>query len=152
MPLRLILTIAALVAAGPAFAQDATPTQDAPVAAARLPDAFADETPPAVLAAERARVARAEEALRRQIAALQDGRPAYGDMTEGLSAALRPQAEEVSRLLAGFGEVESIRHAGVENGAELFLVVFAEAQTQWIIGLNSEGKVGALLFRPAPEA
>ena len=147
MRLILIASAATLALSGQALAQQAG---SAPVAAAQLPDAFSEETPAAVLEAERSRIARAEEALRLQIAALQDGAPAYGEMTQGLADAVRPQADQVTGIIDSLGELQSVQHAGVENGAELFLVIFDAAPTQWIIGLDDDGKVGALLFRPAP--
>lgn len=143
----LIASAATLALSGQAFAQEA---QSPAVAAGRLPDAFAEQTPSAILEAERSRIARAEEALRRQITALQAGAPAYDEMTQGLADAVRPRAEQVTGVIDSLGELESVQHAGVENGAELFLVTFSAAPTQWIIGLDDEGKVGALLFRPAP--
>lgn len=146
----LVLGLVALPAAAPAAAwAQAAPAPQEPAAAARLPDAFSEETPPAVLEAEQARIARAETALRAQIAALQAGTPAYEGMTPGLAEAVRPQAAQVVQIIASLGALQSIQHAGVENGAELFLVTFAAAPTQWIVGLDEEGRVGALLFRPA---
>lgn len=144
----LVLGLLALPAAAPAATLAQTAPQE-PAAAARLPDAFSEETPPAVLEAEQARIARAEAALRAQIAALQAGTPAYDGMTPGLADAVRPQAAQVVQIIASLGALQSIQHAGVENGAELFLVTFAAAPTQWIVGLDEEGRVGALLFRPA---
>lgn len=155
MPARPILSalavpvLAGLVLAGPVAAQDA---QTPPVAAARLPDAFAvqETAPAAVVEAEQARVARAETALRAHIAALQSGEPAYDRMTEGLAEAIRPGAAQVSGVIGQFGDLRDVTHAGVENGAELFLVTFENQATQWVIGLDEEGRAGALLFRPAP--
>jgi hypothetical protein len=141
----LVLGLLALPAA--AVAQ-AAPAAQEPAAAARLPDAFADDTPPAVLEAERARIARAEEALRRHIAALQAGTPDYAAMTPGMAEAVRPQAAQVVQIIDSLGALQDIRHAGVENEAELFLVTFANAPTQWVIALDDEGRTAALLFRP----
>jgi hypothetical protein len=142
----LALGLLALPATGLA---QAAPAPQEPAAAARLPDAFSDETPTAVLEAEQARIARAETALRVQIAGLQAGTPAYDAMTPGLAEAVRPQAAQVVQIINSLGALQAIRHVGVENGAELFLVTFAAAPTQWIVGLDEEGHVGALLFRPA---
>jgi Tfp pilus assembly protein PilW len=110
-----------------------TPTQEAPVGPS-----------------DPAKVAAAETALKATIAAMQAGAPNYDAMTPDLASKVREQATTVTPLIHGFGALNGVSHVGTQDGAELFLVIFANAPTQWIIGLNPEGKIAALLFRPAP--
>lgn len=157
-----ILAAAALVAAAaPAMAQSAqTPAGGAP-AAARLPNTFdnpsaaaqaAPQTPPAPTPepVDPARAAAAETILKKTIAAMQAGSPNYADMSADLAGKVREQSTAITPLIQSFGAISSVTHVGVENGAELFLVEFANQRTQWIIAQDDGGKIVALLFRPAP--
>jgi hypothetical protein len=120
------------------------PAQSAPVAAPRAaPAAPAAPSDPA-------KVAAAETALKATIAAMQAGAPNYDAMTPDLAAKVREQAANMAPLVQSFGALNGVSHVATQNGAELFLVMFANAPTQWIIGLSQEGKIGVLLFRPAP--
>ena len=148
---------------GPAQANPA-PARPATGAAATLPNTFdrpAEQRPQAptpaaaqttVTPSDPAKVAAAETALRTSIAAMQSGTPNYGDMTPDLAAKVREQAATVTPLVKGFGELLGVTHVATQSGSELFLVMFANAPTQWIVGQNAEGKITALLFRPAPAA
>lgn len=143
--MKILLTSLLLIAAPVAAS--------AQTAAATLPDSFAAQTPaPAAPAVDPARVAAAEAALRAQIAGFQAGAPLYDAMTDGLAQEVRPQEAAVLPIFQSFGALKSVTHVGSENGAEMFLVIFDNAETQWFIGLNSAGKIGALLFRPVPNA
>lgn len=135
------------------------------VAAATLPDSFA---PPAARAPARPApatapvvqsepsspevIAATEAALTATIAAAQSGTMNYDDMTPGLAEQVRSRSATLTPIIQGFGAMKSVEHRGRENGAELFLVTFENAVTQWIVGLGPEDKIAALLFRPAPEA
>jgi hypothetical protein len=147
--LTALVQFAAPLAAGAASAQEA---------AATLPNTFdrpaavAPTGAPPAADSDPARAAAAEAALRVQIAAFQAGAPDYEAMTPGLAEAVRGQAAAVTPLIQGFGDLMALEYVGTENGAELFMVLFDKAATQWIIGLDAEGKLGAMLFRPAPEA
>lgn len=166
----LIATTAAMMAfAGSALAQTPSPapvrnlntgvsagtlpnTFDAPAAPARAvpapvaaPVAAAQSAPssPAVVAAT-------ETALKATIAAGQSGTLNYADMTNDLATQVRPRASTLTPIIQGFGALKSVEHRGRENGAELFLVTFDKAVTQWIVGLDAQNKIAVLLFRPAP--
>ena len=140
------LLIAAALAVLPAAAQ-------AQVAAGAVPDPFAQQTrpsaEPAIPAAQEPLNAASEETLRTIIASAQAGAMDYSVMTEDLAGKVREQEAQVTPLIQSFGAVQAIDFVGVQNGADLFAVTFANAATQWIIGFNEEGKVAALLFRPA---
>jgi hypothetical protein len=151
------MPVKTLLAALATFAVSA-PAAQAQQAAATLPDTVGNR--PAAIAAAPATAApapsetsvRAEAVLRAQIAAMQAGAPDYNAMTPGLADAVREQEAAVTPLIQGFGALRGIAYAGSENGADLFAVMFEKAATQWVIGLNADGKIGAMLFRPAPEA
>ena len=147
-------------------------TGSSSVAAATLPDAF--ETPAATRAPRQAPTATpapapaaegeaddeisppevieaAETALKATIAAAQNGTMNYDDMTPSLATQVREQAPTITPIIQGFGRLTAVEHRGRENGAELFLVTFENAVTQWIVGVGPDDKIAALLFRPAPE-
>ena len=161
--MKSVLAAIATVLILPAAALAQTPTQ-APAAtpsgaAATLPNTFdgpAARTmaPPAPPVAETpsdpAKVAAAEAMLKKTIAAMQTGTPNYADMTTDLAEKVRAQAGNVLPLFQQLGALQTVAHVGAQDGAELFSVIFASAPTQWIIALNPEGKIVALLFRPAP--
>jgi hypothetical protein len=146
-----LLLAAAVLLLAPAAAH-------AQVAAGSLPNTFDDraaarpapapQTTPAGLSAEPANAA-SEEALRTVVAELQAGELDYGRMTDDLAAQVREQEAVVTPIVQGFGALVSVAFLGSRDGIDLFNVIFAEAETQWMIGLTPEGKVSALLFRPA---
>lgn len=161
--LMIAAAVALLPMAGAASAQSSAPSAARPSAgaAATLPNTFdrpaqAAPTPvpaaPVATPSDPAKVAAAETALKKTIAAFQSGTPNYADMTPDLAAKVREQAATVTPLVKGFGALMGVTHVATENGAELFLVMFANAPTQWIVGQDDAGKITALLFRPAPDA
>lgn len=126
-------------------------TFDGPGAPARAPAApVAQAAPAAVAPRDPAEIAASEAALRTAIAAIQNGAPNYADMTTTVATRLRSQAPTIIPLITGFGALKAIEYVGQENEAELFVVMFEKAPTQWIIGRDASGKIAALLFRPVP--
>jgi len=132
----------------PARAPTRAPAARAPTAQA-TPDVIPAE---AGAPADPAKVAAAETALKATIAAFQNGAPNYDDMSADLAAKVRESAAQITPLIQGFGTLQSVTHAGNENGAELFAVVFEKQATQWILGQADDGKIIVMLFRPAPAA
>lgn len=133
----------------------------AQVAAGALPNTFDDraarpapppapvpQAAPAELSAGRASEA-SEETLREIVAGLQAGALDYGRMTDDLARLVREQEAVVTPLVQGFGALVSVAFVGSRDDIDVFNVIFANAETQWLIGLTPEGKVSALLFRPA---
>ncbi len=122
------------------------------LAAAALSPAVASAQAAAVSApaADPARVAAHEAALRAQIAGAQAGTLDYDAMTPTMAEGVRAQAAAVLPLFQQFGALQSVVHVGTENGAELFLVTFANVVTQWSISLDAAGKINGMLFGPAP--
>jgi len=160
--MKTLATTALILALAPlaAQAQTASPTAPRPgVAAATLPNtmdapaarATTPATAPAPTQSSPQAVAAAEAALRKTIAAAQAGSLNYADMTDNLAAQVRAQATRITPVIQGFGAVQTVEHRGRENNAELFLVTFANARTQWILGQNPQGKISVLLFRAAED-
>lgn len=136
-----------LIAAALILAPSAVMAQ---AAAATLPNTMDSPVAPAATPPAAPANPKAEETLRAIISSIQAGQLDYDLMTPGLATKVREQEATVTPLVQGFGALEAVRHVAVENGADLFLATFADQATQWIIGLNAEGKVELLLFRPAP--
>ena len=155
-----LLIAAAVLLAVPAAAQ-------AQVAAGSVPNTFDDpaaraqaaqQTRPApapapaqpAISAEPADTA-SGEVLRDIIAEIQAGELDYSRMTDTLAAAVREQESVVTPLVQGFGALITADFVGSRDDIDIFNVTFANAATQWLIGINPEGKVSALLFRPGEE-
>jgi hypothetical protein len=140
------LLIAGVLAAGAASAQDQT------VAAGRIQntfDASGRQTAVATPAAG-APDPRAEPAIRAFIGGLQTGTVDWNVFTPNLAAQIQPGEAQAAEVIQGLGALESVEWFQGQNGADLFLVRFAEADTQWVIDFDDDGKIVALLFRPAP--
>lgn len=90
-----------------------------------------------------------EATVRKIIADAQAGTMDYSIMTDTLAERIRPQAAQVTPIIQSLGAIQTFEFAGSQEGADMFLVRFANAATQWIIGFDDAGKVDALLFRPA---
>lgn len=157
MPMKRFLTVAAftLVLPSAAAAQVAAGTvpntfdRPATVApAASTPAPQAPQAPPQAMSSTPANAA-SEEALRTIIASLQAGTPDYSLMTDDLATQLRTQATNILPVMQGFGAIQSFDFVGSRSGADMFVVNFANAETEWIVGMEDGGKVAALLFRPA---
>lgn len=169
--IRPLAFTAALVAlAAPALAQTAGQTapttgqtralapSSPPTAAATLPNTFDGPPARAVVATpvsapvqvEVTDADMAEGALRAVIADLAEGTLDDALFTEELAERLRPQLAALKPVVEGFGPLGEIELQGPNNGASQFLVTFDNAVTQWVIGLSEDGRISALLFRPAP--
>lgn len=95
--------------------------------------------------------AASEDTLRNLIAGAQVGTVDYALMSSGLAERVRPQEARNNALIQSFGPVLAVDFVGVRDGADLFAITFANAETHWVIGFDAAGKVAALLFRPAPD-
>jgi len=148
----LIAALALLLTPAAALAQVAAATVpnsfDRPATAASAP-AQAAPAPVALPGPPTPANPRSEEVLRTLIGSAQSGAMDYALMTDDLATRIRAQAATTTPLIQGFGAIQAVDFVGVEQGADLYLVTFAHQTTQWIIGMNPDGKVGALLFRPA---
>lgn len=160
MPMKRFLTVAALTlvlpsAAAAQVAAGSVPnTFDRPAAAAPAsrtapqPTQAPAQAAPQPMSPTPANAA-SEETLRTIIASLQAGTPDYSLMTDDLATQLRGQAATILPVMQGFGAIQSFDFVGSRNSADMFVVNFANAETEWIVGMEEGGKVAALLFRPA---
>lgn len=137
---------AALLMAGAAAAQEQT------VAAGRIQNTFdAAGRPAAVNAPARTEAdPRSEPAIRAFIGGLQTGTVDWSAFTPNVEAQMRPGEAQAVELVRGLGALESVEFFQHRDGVDRFLVRFEKADTQWMIGFDDQGKIGALLFRPAP--
>lgn len=120
-------------------------------AAATLPNSF-DQTitvPAAPVIVQTIADERSEDALRDFIAGAAAGDIDTSNLSDALVTAITAQADQVTPLIQSFGAVQAVTFVGKRDGADLFSVLFANAETEWMIGFNDDGKIGALLFRPA---
>ena len=142
-----LLLAAAVLLLAPVVSVSAAQAQ---VAAGSVPNSFdAPAAAPAQAAPPAPVNPASEEALRTIIAGAQAGTVDYALMTDDLAAKVREQEATVLPLIQGFGPLVSLGFVGSQNGADLYGAIFANAATQWVIGFNDEGKIAALLFRPA---
>ncbi|WGM32882.1 hypothetical protein [Brevundimonas sp. NIBR11] len=160
------LVLALTACAGPVLAQQATQDLNrsrslAPSssgAAATLPNTFdapaaptlprpAPEPAPAPQVSD---AQMAEAALRSVIDQFRAADIDERLFTPGVATQLNAQLPNYSRLIRGYGAVQSIEPQGAANGVGQFLVIFDNAATQWQVGLEDGGLVAALRFREAP--
>lgn len=152
--LGLAIAAASLAAASPSLAQTAPAPR--PAAAATLPNSFDGPAarpvaaPAPTAAAQAPDVARSTEALRAVVAAAQAGGFDYTAFSPNLAEQVRAREAQFLPLIQGFGALQSVEFVGQERGADLFLLTFDQARTQWIIAFNEEDQIAVLLFRPAP--
>lgn len=137
---------AAVLLAGAAAAQEQT------VAAGRIQNTFdaSGRTATVSLPARAEADPRAEPAIRAFIGGLQTGTVDWNAFTPGLAEQMRPTEAQAVEVIRGLGALESVEWFQHRDGADLFLVRFEQADTQWVIGFEEDGKIAALLFRPAP--
>lgn len=127
--------------------QPAQPARPAAAPAARAPARpAAGETE--ALSPNRASV-NSEGALRAFIRGAQAGQIDYAVMSDDLAGQVRQQESSVTPIVQGFGAIEEVRFMGSRGTADQYAVTFANGATEWMIGFNEDGKIAALLFRPA---
>ena len=156
----LLFAVAVGALAGPVTAQTLPSMQSRSLApsggaAATLPNSFdppvsAPPVAPATPAVPTTEVAMAEATLRAVIEQLRAGEVSATLYTPDLAERLSGQIATLSPILVGYGAIQSVEAQGTLDGTGRFLVLFEEAATQWMIGLDDEGRIAALLFRPAP--
>jgi beta-lactamase regulating signal transducer with metallopeptidase domain len=92
-----------------------------------------------------------EAALRRQIAAFQQGEPAYREMSEPLASETRPQLPRIQRRFAALGPLQSISYRGVGlSGHDVYEAKFENGMAVCRIYMTQDGKIWALLFQWGP--
>lgn len=149
------LLIAAVLVLAPAAAHaqvaagSVPNTFDRPAQAQPAPAPTPAPAAPAPALSQTPANAKSEDALRAFIASAQAGSIDYSMMTTDLAAQVRQQEGQVRPVIQGFGAVQAVDFVGSRDGVDLFVVTFANAATQWMIGFDESDKIAALLFRPA---
>lgn len=83
-----------------------------------------------------------EAALRRLIAGLASGKPAYKELAPGLAALTRQELPTLQRIMSQLGAIQSITFKGVGvAGADIYDVTYAHGECQWRILLNPDGSI-----------
>lgn len=93
-------------------------------------------------------IARAEDALRDVIAAVQGAGFDYSVFTPDLAARMRQLSPEISPLIKSFGAVRTVEFQKAEGEAQLFRVTFDNRVTEWMILFDAEDRIAGLRFRP----
>jgi hypothetical protein len=124
---------AALVAfSTPAAAQPADP--------ATLPSEQPAGPAPEVIAAYK-------QTLTKTITDLQAGHPDYDTMAPQLADVVRAQIGAIGPQLQQLGAIKSVDYDGVYQTALKFKVTFANGETNWMIVISPDGKIGMLVIR-----
>lgn len=124
------------------------PARPAATPAARAPAARPAAGQTEALSPNRISV-NSEGALRAFIRGAQAGEIDYAVMSDDLASQVRQQESAVTPIVQGFGAIEEVRFMGSRGTADQYAITFANGATEWMIGFNEDGKIAALLFRPA---
>jgi CubicO group peptidase (beta-lactamase class C family) len=92
---------------------------------------------------------RAEAALRKLVASVAGGNPAYDIMSPQLADLTRQQLNGLKDIFGKLGALETLTFKRVnEHGADEFLAEFANGKLRFDIGLNDDGIVDLAYFEP----
>ncbi len=90
-----------------------------------------------------------EEALRRIIAEITAGAPAYDRMTAVLAQTTSRPLARYQEAIGKLGKLESVSFSGVlPDGSDDFVVKFSQGDTEWRISLAADGKIQTLGYHP----
>lgn len=86
-----------------------------------------------------------EVLLRQHIEGMRAGKPIYELMNPTIVAAVKPYEEIGRRRFAQLGAIRSIEFRGQHaSGADVYLVQYENGASEYLIALNSDGKISAL--------
>lgn len=89
-----------------------------------------------------------EDLLQKYFASLDADKPAYDLMTSDVAAAVRAEWPLVKARYVQNGPLKSLEFKKVSAaGADVYLATFENAQSEWSIGLDSQGKIDRLNYR-----
>jgi hypothetical protein len=90
-----------------------------------------------------------EEALRRYIEALLQGRPDYDQMTPEVAAQTRRDLLLNQAILAKLGALRAVSFRGATQfGNDIYMTHFANGAAEWRIGLVKQGRIGRIALGP----
>ncbi|HWE45182.1 MAG TPA: hypothetical protein VG407_04060 [Caulobacteraceae bacterium] len=136
------------LAAAPALAQKAGPAPATPVQPPVV------DTDPNMVDPTPDQAKAAEDAVRAAIEEFRSGKIDYSTMTDELHAQLQPQAEHIHNVLAGLGEVKTLRAVIMDKEAK---VIFLRAEFSngaaydWAVQIAPDGKLAQLALRPSQD-
>ena len=86
-----------------------------------------------------------EAAVREQIEGWEKRQPVTGSMSAGLTALTHQQQPVIQAMIDGMGALKSLAFKGnAENGADVYLAVFAHGTLVWSIAPLAGGKISSL--------
>jgi hypothetical protein len=92
---------------------------------------------------------RADAALRKLVASVASGNPAYDLMSPQLAELTRQQLNGLKEIFTNLGDLQTLTFKRVtESGADEYLAEFAKGKLRFDIGLNDEGIVDMAYFEP----
>jgi hypothetical protein len=87
-----------------------------------------------------------EPKLKAVITALQNGTLDLNQLEPVLRIAVQNQMPAVRQRLSALGPLQAIQFVGVQNGADVYQVTFANGVTAWAIQMSPNGKLSSLWF------
>jgi hypothetical protein len=87
-----------------------------------------------------------ENWLRKQIAGWEKHQPVFEDMTEGLAADTRERQTGIQAKFDALGSMQSLKFVGVENGVDVYLILFDQGALSWMVSPLEGGEVSSSLF------
>ena len=138
--MKFILTAALLLVTAPAFAEEA------PIPP--LPPEVVLQAPQLSFIPSKTPHPGSEQALRRQIEAIEAGQPDYDAMTPNTAKLLRGQFSEIRPAPARqWGALISMKLRHSTPREDVYEARFEKARVQWVIALDRRGKVTGLAFK-----
>jgi alpha-beta hydrolase superfamily lysophospholipase len=91
-----------------------------------------------------------ERSLRGIIHDLQQGTPDWDGMEEELRHVVQSKLAQSKALIEPLGALDRVEFVGVQNGADVYRVIFRNGMSTWVIALSPQGRIATLFFRLAP--
>ena len=91
-----------------------------------------------------------EDALRRLIQGLTNGKPDYDSMSPALAQATQQQLPTLQAVLGQMGALQSLAFIGVDaQGSDTYTTKFEHGALEWHLRLGPDGRIATALVRPA---
>jgi uncharacterized protein (TIGR03435 family) len=121
------------------------------ISAPRIDDAAAERMAEALKAKVQQQTSTpgSEQALRRLILGLADGKPDYEGLSDGLAQATKEQLPELQRTLAALGSLVSLNFMGVDpQGRDIYHAQFEHGFDEWHLIMAADGKIDSSSVGP----
>jgi hypothetical protein len=91
-----------------------------------------------------------EAALRQVVEGLSTGKPRYETMSPEVAEITKAQIGQLQQMVGGYGALKSVAFKGGDAGGhDFYEVAFDKGALRFTIGLNGEGKLSTIFFRPS---